>query len=209
MEGRRQHDDAAEPDANERPLGRGLEDLSHLFMSAKARAPRTPDAPPDPPPSPGEETAVGADLLLRPHPRIPRTRLAAILREFCTALEQGLQVLDQSVPCPPFGEIDMLALDRDERVVIVDFETTPDDALLVRGLSHADWLARNHALVQRMYAGRPLNLSGVPRVFLLAPAFSAGFRRAAQRVPQVACTKYLAVDVRGALGVLFEGATEL
>jgi hypothetical protein len=208
---------------HEKPLGRGLDELSHLFMSARpAPTPggangSTAEPVSDEAGAEAEGASDGAAAtLLRPHPRVPRLQLSGILKAHSTVLEQGLQVLDESLPCPPFGEIDLLAIDRDQRLVIVDFETTADDRLLVRGLSHADWLGRHHAILLRMYPGRSLNLSGSPRVFLLAPAFSASFRRAAQRVSHVVCTKYLAVDTgeptnghAASMGILFEGATDI
>jgi hypothetical protein len=45
-------------------------------------------------------------------------------------------------------------------------------------------------------------------VFLVAPTFSAAFRHAAQRIPQVICTRYVAVQTGDAIGILFEAVTE-
>jgi hypothetical protein len=202
--------DSEQPD---RPLGRGLEDLSYLFKSSLGGVRREPATPPRTEATGAREAPRSRPpstpaVLRRPQTTIDRALLGGALRDFLAGAQEGLQVIDESLPCPPCGEIDLLALDRDRRLAIVDFATTADDGLLVRGASQADWLARNQPIVNRMYAGRNLNFSGSPRVFLVAPSFSAAFRHAAQRIPQVICTRYVAVQTGDAIGILFEAVTE-
>src|SRR6266508_1531590 len=87
---------------SERPLGRGLEDVSHVFLSQKAdeggtdpnggwRAER---------PSPRQEPAPST-LLLRAAAQVTREQVAAALKEFAGALEEGLRAVDAEISCGP------------------------------------------------------------------------------------------------------------
>jgi hypothetical protein len=178
--------------APDRPLGRGLEEVSHLFLSHRTGE------------SPAPRARAGITVL-RSAP-ITRDRLASILMECDGALEEGLRPIDAKVPCPPCGEIDLLALDRASRLTIIDFETTFNDGLLLRGLGHFDWLVRNMPNVQRMYRGQALNVSLPPRLVLLAPQFSALLRSVARQItrPPIDWVRYHTVDASGGPGVLFE-----
>ena len=178
--------------AQDRPLGRGLEEVSHLFLSH-----RTGESPP-----PRARTGI---TVLRPA-SVTRDRLANILMECDGALEEGLRPIDAKVPCPPCGEIDLLAVDRASRLTIIAFETTFNDGLLLRGLGHFDWLVRNMPNVQRMYRGQALNVSLPPRLVLLAPQFSPLVRSVARQItrPQIDWVRYHTVDVSGEPGILFE-----
>lgn len=191
----------------DRPLGRGLEDVSHLFLSRKTgEAPasdrasgRSPE-PPSPPPEPR-----GGVVLLRPA-SVTRDQLAAILMESDGALEEGLRAIDTKIPCHPAGEMDLLAADRASQLTIIDFETTSNDGLLLRGLGHFDWAMRNMPNIQRMYRGETVNFSLPPRLFLLAPQFSPLLRSVARQItrPQIHWVRYHTVDASGGPGMLLE-----
>jgi hypothetical protein len=160
-----------------------------------------------PPPSERDTRPRAAGVTtLRPIDALTRQQVAAILRDRNLALEDGLSVIDEGVPCPPAGEIDVLAVDRTSQLVIVDFEVTVDDDLLLRGLGHVDWIVRNLANVRRMYAGRTINFSAVPRLMLLAPRFSETLPRVASSTThvQVECVRFQAVHLQGGVGVFFE-----
>jgi hypothetical protein len=202
-----QNDTGGSAGAQGRPLGRGLEDVSHLFLSRKTgeastgdRAEVRPSESSSPPPEAREGVAF-----LRPVP-VTRDRLAIILTNSDGALEEGLRAIDAGIPCHPCGEIDLLAVDRTSQLTIIDFETTVNDGLLLRGIGHFDWVARNMPIVQRMYREQAVNFSLPPRLFLLAPQFSPLLRRVARQItrPQIHWVRYHALDVSGAPGLLFE-----
>jgi hypothetical protein len=201
---------AQSPGRPDKPLGRGLEDVSHLFLSQRrneaagsehASGRSSERASPAPGPRAGT-------VLLRPWTTASFTRdqLAAALSELTGALEEGLRGIDARIPCDPCGEIDLLALDRANQLAIVDFDTTPNDGLLVRGMAHFDWAVRNTLNVRRMYPGPVINFSLQPRLFLVAPQFSPRLRSAARQIarPQITCVRYHVVDVSGGPGILFE-----
>jgi len=185
-------------DAKAGPLGRGLGDVSHLFLSPKMGEIPLRDG-----------VAVPAPVPLRPVP-VTRDRLAEILPlDWSGALEEGLRTIDVRVPCHPCGEIDVLAVDRTGRLTIIDFEATVNDGLLLRGLGHVDWIGRNGPGVQRMCPTHGVDFSLSPRLILLAPQFSAPLRRAIRLLtrPQIHWVRYHAVEAPTGVGVLFEPVT--
>ncbi len=193
--------------AQDRPLGRGLEDVSHLFLSQKTGEASASDraavrSPERSSPPPGSK---GSSVLLRPAPPTG-DRLVTILMAFDGAIEEGLRAIDAKIPCHPSGEIDLLAVDRASQLTIIDFETTVNDGLLLRGLGHFDWVVRNMPNVQRMYRAQAVNFSLPPRLVLLAPQFSPLFRSVARQItrPQIQWVRYHTVDASGRPGILFE-----
>ena len=203
----------------ERPLGRGLEDISHLFLSQRpapmrdedqpvpAAPPAEPAVAPTPPPTPAP-TRSGV-IVHQSHATLTRHQLAGLLKE-PGVFEEGLRGLDASVPCPPGGEIDILALDRANVLTVVDYDVTAADALLLRGLSHVDWILRHVHMVRRMYTGQVINFSAPPRVVLMAPEFSALLKSVARQIsrPQITVLRYHLLDVAGGPGLFFERLTE-
>ena len=195
------------PDARDRPLGRGLQDVSHLLFphktaetSASDRAVvRSLEHSCPPPTSPG-----GIALLRRVS--VTRGQLATILMECDGALEEGLRTLDTKIPCHPCGEIDLLAVDRMSQLTIIDFDTTVNDGLLLRGLGHFDWVVHNMPNVRRMYRDQAINFSLSSRLVLFAPGFSPLLRSVARQItrPQIHWVRYYAVDARGGPEILFE-----
>src|SRR5262249_23627432 len=131
----------------EKPLGRGLDEISRLFLTKPADPtpgdpppPRSEDKTPSPsapsaPVPPTAPPALPPVLHLRPSTALTRTALAEMIKELQDSLESGLRVLDTAVPCYPAGEIDLLAIDRLNQLTIIDFETSPSDALLLRGMA--------------------------------------------------------------------------
>jgi hypothetical protein len=195
------------PGRSDKPLGRGLEDVSHLFLSHKApEAASTAQAPirstERPSPAPGSR---GGLAVLR-STSVTRDRLAVMLSEFAGALEEGLRTIDTNIPCYPCGEIDVLAVSRGSQLTIIDLDTTANDGLLLRGIGHFDWVVRNMPNVQRMYREQAINFSRQPRLVLLAPQFSALLRSVARQItcPQIQWIRYHTVDAASGPGILFE-----
>jgi hypothetical protein len=185
----------------DRALGRGLEDVSHLFLSG-AGNPQAYERADDGVAQPGTRRGVA---VLRPGAPLSTPQLTATLVECHDALEPGLRAIGSDVPCGPFGTIDVLALDRANRWTIVDVDTMAGDQLLLRGLGHVDWAARNAASLQRMYPA--LAIEAVPRIrlVLVAPAFSRLTRSAlGQLKATVTCFICHTVWVSDRTGILFE-----
>lgn len=156
-------------------------------------------------PYPREKSAPSA-LLLRPAAQVTGEQVAAALKEFEGALEEGLRCIDAELPCGPCGKIDLLALDRANQLTIIDFDTTSSDELLLRGLDHFDWVVGNLFNIRRMFRGHAINFSLEPRLFLLAPQFSSRVRRVACRIPRprIDWVRYQFVETPGRPGIFFE-----
>ena len=189
-----------------RPLGRGLEDVSHFFMSqtqARAREIIGDRASEGAPVRPVTRTGV---VLLRPGQPLTGDQLTAALKECPGALEDNLRVIDARVACSPCGEIDLLALDRADQLTIIDVETTRGDELLLRGVSHVDWVVRNVANMRRMYPGCRIDFPRQPRLFLIASRFSPCLRSAVRLItrPDIRCLRYHGVEISDGTGIFFE-----
>ena len=199
-------------DRSDRVLGRGLEDISYLFLSQPTNELDSHDpgwsrpganaaSRPAPPASHG-----GTVLLKRQQIGSDKSRLIALLRGCDTALEESFRAIDASVPCDPYGEIDLLAIDPASQLTLVDAETVGDDRLLLRGLGHIDWITRNVALLRRMYRGHAINFSLRPRLVLVAPQFSQLIQGVARQIThsQIDCVRFHSVDLAAGSGLLFE-----
>jgi hypothetical protein len=189
-----------------RALGRGLEDVSHLFFPASLEAgERSPavDRPIEHRESPPVARAGAA--VLRPR-HTTKDLLIATLRECQSALGESLRVIDARLPCEPCGEIDLLALDHANVVTIIDVDTVAGDALPIRGVSHVDWVVRNMAHVRRMHPGSTIDIARQPRLLVVAPGFPPFLLNAIRQIsqPDIRCFKYHAVELAGGTGILFE-----
>lgn len=185
-----------------RPLGRGLEQISHLFVTQRTSEAPAPSSAPFKP-------QAGRTMLLQPSKSVTKDRLVAVLRENQDALEQGLHVVDAFVSCHPHSDIDLLATNRANQLTVIDLETGLDDALVLRGLAHCDWLHHNLAGIRRMYPGQALDMISPPRLFVIAPQFSGLVLSAARRLTalQIHWIRYHAFDTGSDTGIFFEKLT--
>lgn len=197
----------------ERPLGRGLEEISHLFLSQRPGGTATRESPladPQRPPTPPSSDAPQSVQLRRVQALKPRTvikgEIAAVLTEL-EGLEGGLRGVDADLSCHGCGEIDRIAVDRTGRLTIIDFDTTANDRLLLRGMGHFQWIMDNMPVVRRMYEAHEIDWSATPRLFLVAPQFSPLLKRVARLVvwPRIDWARYhVAEDASGGTAILFE-----
>lgn len=191
----------------DRPLGRGLEDVSHLFLSRQAeerqgapmleRTVAATDARP--------EVRAGATVLRAGEP-ITREKLRVTLRECQGALETNLRTIDSCIPCRPDGEIDLLAVDTANRLVVIDVEIAPHDDLFLRGVAGVDWLVRHLSMLRHYYSAWSIDFSRQPRLVFVAPSFSSLLINAAHSVagPEIACFRYRSVKIAAGTGIFFE-----
>jgi len=187
-------------------VGRGLDQVSHLFLShvaeraARGRSGNGSELP--------EHAQENQPLeLVRRAPRAPdRVRLVSLLHEQPEALKEGLKVIDADLPCETPGNVELVALDTTNRLVVIDVEDKPNDSLLLRGMAHLDWVVGNAALLRRIYREQPINYSLQPQLFLVAPDFSPLFRFAIRhmRSLQIQCIKYDTVVLPAGIGIFCE-----
>jgi hypothetical protein len=190
-----------------RPLGRGLEEISHLFLSHPATASaggQGGDSPTHRTPVPPETQTVPA--VLRPGAPLTTAQVTAALRGCRSAFGDDMAVVAAGIVCSPYGEIDLLALDHTHQLTIIDVQTTIGDGLLARGLSHVDWVVRNIATVQRLHPDWIIDVSRQPRLALVAPRFSLALRSGVRQLtgPSVSCFRYCTVELLGVAGIFVE-----
>jgi len=194
----------------EKRLARGLEDVSHLFLSQTFDKPAEKEEILDPAPlqTPHEPAPPKIPQLLYAVQTVNRELLLSLLDRNAAVLEEGMRVIDADVPCDPFGSIDLVSLDSKDQLSIIEVDNTQNDESLLRGIAHFDWMLRHMPVVRRMYHGRVINFSIQPRLFLVAPGFSPLLKCVAQRStsPQVCCFGYRAAAMPGGVGILFERA---
>jgi hypothetical protein len=192
-------------------LGRGLADVSHLFLQRTADSRPAGEQPVGRGVAPATTQAGPAARPVVVEPSAPsaaaaRAELIATLKRSGGALEWNLRVIDIGVPCVPCGEIDLVALDASNQLTIIDVDCSGAEGLLLRGLSHADWCVRNAAILHRLYRGLPVDFARPPRVLLVAPRFPPAVTSAIGRFSglDITCIRCLNVDVSGRPGILFE-----
>lgn len=192
----------------DRPLGRGLEDVSNLFLTPRTDEPASPAGDAGPRPEPATETPAAATAAVVLHPSVAdgNDRLGDLLMEFAGIIEEGLRGIDRMIPCDPHGDIDLLAVDRTNQLAIIDYDIFANDRLVLRGIGHFDWILRNLPIVRRMYQGRAINFSAEPKLLLLAPDFSPLALSAARQIPRprLRLVRYRFVETPGGPGVYFE-----
>jgi len=191
-----------------RTLGRGLADVSHLFLQRTVNGlPAGEQAVARGAGSGAPQAGTGArPVLVEPSAAAARAALIATLKESGGALERNLRVIDVGLPCVPYGEIDLVALDGSNQLTIIDVDCSGGDGLLLRGVSHVDWSVRNAAILHRVYRGLPVDFARPPRLLLVAPRFSPGLASAVRRFTglDITCVRCLTVDVSGRTAILFE-----
>ena len=190
-------------------LPRGLEHISHLFLSHSPPEAATQEGYRTT--TPVEQTRAGPGdppltAVLRSCPSFAREQLVSLLKKQTAALEEGMRAIDANLPCENAGSIELLALDSANQLAIIDVDDSLSDALLLRGIGHFDWIVRNIANVRRMFQGQTINFSLQPRLFLVAPEFSPLFQCVTRHItsPQIHCLKYHAIALPGGAGIFFE-----
>ena len=190
----------------DRPLGRGLEDISHLFQSGRRSEAIVNEHQSGGSPQLAATLSPAKAVLLGGRISVTRDQFVPWLKQFHSALEEGLTAIDSEIACPSSGQIDLLGLSRSNQLTIIDFNTNADDGLLVRGIGHLDWIARNMPIIRRLYPSHRINYSLPPALMLVAPQFSPTLRSAARQVlrPTIKWVRYHALESSDGIGIFFE-----
>lgn len=187
-----------------------MEDVSHLFLSQSPDRPAEKAEIPNITPAqvPSERAQSRTPFLLHNSSNVSRDLVLGFLNGSAAILEEGLRAIDASIPCNPFGFIDLVAVDSRDQLCIINVDVVQKDESLLSGIAYFDWIVRNTPIVRRMYQGRVINFSAKPRLFLVAPGFSPLLKCVAQcsTSPEVCCFAYRTVAMPGGIGILFERA---
>ena len=191
-----------------RSLGRGLDEISHLFLSNSTGGEAGPPDSTASPRLPIPSVRRAGVAVLRPGAPLMKEQLTATLRECHCALEEGMQAVAAGLSCGPYGDIDLLGLDRAHHITLIDLETTPSDGLLMRGIAHVDWVVRNLSTVQRLCEGWTIDRERPPRLMLVAPRFSPLLKSAIRQIanPAIACFTYREIELGSGTGIFIDRA---
>lgn len=172
------------PVRTDKHLARSLEDVSYLFLSGKNAGATPPD-----------EFSGDSKGKVLPHPGVrpiflledqyqtlPKDSLISLLNSNACMLEGGLKAIDTNIPMDSVSPVDLVAVDKFNKLCLIDIDVSGSDTLLLRGMCHFDWFVRNVPIVRRMYNSLVIDFSAHPRIFFVAPKFSATFRCTAQRI---------------------------
>jgi Holliday junction resolvase-like predicted endonuclease len=137
---------------------------------------------------------------------LTKAQIIAALRDARRFFDDDLVEIGAGFACSPFGEIDLLGLDRERRLTVVEVQNALDDTLVARGLSHVDWVVRNVPTVRRLYPAWRIDTSRQPRLALVAPRFSLALRSGIRQItaPAMTCFRYCEVDLPGEIGIFVE-----
>jgi hypothetical protein len=176
------------PVRTDKRLARSLEDVSYLFLSGGNAGAKPPDefhgdSKGQELPHPGVRPIF---LLEDQYQTLHKDSLISLLNSNTRMLEGGLRAIDMNIPMDSGSPVDLVAVDKFNKLCLIDIDVSGSDELLLRGICHFDWFVRNVPIVRRMYSSFAIDFSAHPRMFFVAPKFSAMFRCTAQRI---ACTQ--------------------
>jgi Holliday junction resolvase-like predicted endonuclease len=114
--------------------------------------------------------------------------LEQMLMENPSAIEEGLQILENQVPASR-GFIDLLAVDADGTLVVVELKKDSDDRVLSQALEYYDFVRDNSERFAQIYAKHSIKARVEPRLMLIAGSYGA-MVLAAARYTNVPLTLY-------------------
>lgn len=83
---------------------------------------------------------------------VEREELIVSIAEGMAGIEEGVRIIDQSIPIPRLGDVDLLAEDVRGRLVLINFADKLDAENLGRALVRADWAVDNLEFLGHVYS---------------------------------------------------------
>jgi hypothetical protein len=103
---------------------------------------------------------------------VSETQLKDLIRRAPELIEEGLKYVSHQI-FTSTGLLDILLLDRDRCLVVVKAKEVEDDEILVQGMDFYDSAIRNLDGFARAYDHLKIDPGQEPRLYLIAPSFSA------------------------------------
>lgn len=100
------------------------------------------------------------------------SKLEDLIRQAPELIEAGLIFIDHQIQTNR-GPLDVLMKDSGNALVIAEIKVIEDDGILFQGIDYYDYLARNLDGYARAYKKFEIDVNQEPRLFLIAPTFSA------------------------------------
>ncbi|MCK4993645.1 MAG: hypothetical protein KAS13_01190 [Candidatus Omnitrophica bacterium] len=113
---------------------------------------------------------------------IPREKLKDIIKKNPLSLMEGLSFIDEQMAADEQGIIDFLGLDKEGRLVLVDFDASLNDEMFITALSQMHWLEQNNGLIKRLFFSENADFSLKPYLLLVSSGFSGKLVTAAKQM---------------------------
>ncbi len=97
--------------------------------------------------------------------------LASLVSSSTEFASSGITVVDECWHLDDGTAVDLIGIDRDQRLVGVLLGTEEDDTLLIDALNLFDWFLAHGAVVEKMVRPHHVNLRRLPRIVVIAPTF--------------------------------------
>jgi hypothetical protein len=110
---------------------------------------------------------------------VSEKELENLLVENPEAIERGMKILGRQIQTDT-GPLDILAVDEDGVLTLIELKNEVDDGQLDQGLRYYDWVRTNIQWISRSF--KEVDAEELPRLILIAPAFSENLRRIAKYV---------------------------
>src|SRR3972149_4900372 len=135
---------------------------------------------------------------------IDKEKLRDIIFKNPEFVQQGLSVIDTQLGTEEEGIIEFLAVDKDGRLVLINFDTRENDNLIVSSLSQAQWLTKLENVLKRLYSN--VNFDQFPVLLIIAPFFSEKVKAAAKQITShdIKFIEYKYILVEGRDAVVFD-----
>jgi len=112
---------------------------------------------------------------------IQKEKLKEIILKNPTSLLDGLRFIDLGLGAEEEGVIDFLGINIKGQLIIVNFDSSVNDLMLVNSLSQMQWLKKNEALIKRLFFSENVDFSQPPRILLIGPGFSEKLKSAVKQ----------------------------
>ncbi len=106
-----------------------------------------------------------------------KEEITALVAEQHKALDDGLELIGERLGKKGEMAWDLVGIDSDKRLVLIQVEALTADRILSALLHRLDWAWEHLDAIARMYPDHAIDCSRLPRVVVIAPAFSPALQR--------------------------------
>lgn len=136
--------------------------------------------------------------------KVKEKELEDLLINDLEELEEDLKYLGRQIMTDS-GSLDILALDREKRLVIIELKVKKDDDQLFQSIRYFDWIKSRIEWISRSYIkeGYQIDVKKDPWIFLVAPSYSDNLKKVARYVdPDLTLYEYDVIKVNDRKKVL-------
>lgn len=106
-----------------------------------------------------------------------KKELIKLIRNSCSMIEGGVEILGESLGSEEFPLMDLLAREKDGRALLILADVEPDERSLLNAAAQTDWTVANRSLLRQLFPGLCIDDSVPPRAALIYPEFPLLIKR--------------------------------